>query len=1273
MAVAVLCLVVLSTTAFAERATDRAELMRLADVYETRTENRRTLLYYRLLASTDPAVQSLNDNPDIQLMYIDKNGRPVYYITENLDAARTVGVIRVWPGGGAGYNLTGSGTLNTQLAVWDGGGVRLTHQEFGGRVIQVDVPAVTSPHATHVAGTMVAAGFIPASKGMSYEAGLAAYDWNYDLSEMAAAAAAGLQVSNHSYGEATGWRYDSGDWYWFGDITVDTVEDYRFGFYAIEARDLDEIAFNAPAYLIVQSAGNDRNDVGPGPGGEHWVLDGTWVTSFDTRDPDGGLDGFDCVPGKKTAKNILTVGAVNDIPLGYTQPSDVVQTDFSSWGPADDGRIKPDIVANGTGLYSCSDAGDDQYTTMGGTSMAAPSVAGAINLLVRHYESVMGAAPRAATMKGIVIQTAHEAGDHDGPDYANGWGLLNTEGAADLIQNFSPARVLSPITPRVLANAPFASGAPSAPPAPGSRIIERTLREGVTDNYSFTLDTLSTVKLTIAWTDIPGETPSASVDPRTAVLINDLDVRIEHVQSATVYEPWILDYDNPADSAATGDNTVDNVEQVFVAVADSGDYWVRVTHKGSLVHGAPWNTEAQDYSLLCSEAVTYMPSYRHYVSKAGSSTIPYDTPAKAANTISKALAIAEVGDSVFVEMNTFNELSLSVTEGVLLSGGWGSLFTVRDPFAGQTIVNIISPLDIDSVAAPVVIDGFVFQGGVGTYGGGLRVDNSDLTLRNCLIHQNQAHDGSYGYGGGIYAFESTIHLVATNVSSNSAGRGGGIYLEGCIASIDSSTISNNNLVEGGVDSPDGGGIYIVNSTSVTLSGNLITGNAADASTVPEARGGGIYVENTPGLSMNGDVVSYNTTGALATDGYGGGIHAVGSSLTLSTVDISRNTARTEGGGVYTDTGSSVSLSKSRVMWNAAGIGGGLYLSGPESSVEHNLFVGNDSTACYLTAGSTGSFVGNTLDRNVGLSAGGAFFLDTAIPVFNNVIVNSDGPGIKCNGPATPALSHNNVWNNSGGDYDGCAPGIGSVSADPFFADTSLVDYHLTLHSPSIDAGDPDPGYNDPDGSRGDIGWLGSHVFNMDYPEYPKDFEVAIVGSDAVLSWSANPEPDVEFYAVYKDTVANFIPSDSSFVMLVAAPDTTFNDGPASYWTYYVISAVDTSGYASGYAAAAQVDPTGIGREVASYTDRLDQNYPNPFNPTTRIGYQLRSRVPVSLNVYDVGGRLVRRLVDGDQGPGNFTVEWDGRNMHGATVSTGVYFYRFAAGSFIRTKKMVMLK
>ncbi|MEZ5084381.1 MAG: S8 family serine peptidase [Bacteroidales bacterium] len=94
------------------------------------------------------------------------------------------------------YNLNGSGYL---IGEWDGGGIRLTHQEFDGRVSQMDAPAATSSHSTHVAGTMIAQGQTASAHGMANAANLNAYDWDNDITEMTSAAASGLTLSNQSY------------------------------------------------------------------------------------------------------------------------------------------------------------------------------------------------------------------------------------------------------------------------------------------------------------------------------------------------------------------------------------------------------------------------------------------------------------------------------------------------------------------------------------------------------------------------------------------------------------------------------------------------------------------------------------------------------------------------------------------------------------------------------------------------------------------------------------------------------------------------------------------------------------------------------------------------------------------------------------------------------------------------------------------------------------------------------------------------------------------
>jgi hypothetical protein len=100
-------------------------------------------------------------------------------------------------------------------------------------------------------------------------------------------------------------------------------------------------------------------------------------------------------------------------------------------------------------------------------------------------------------------------------------------------------------------------------------------------------------------------------------------------------------------------------------------------------------------------------------------------------------------------------------------------------------------------------------------------------------------------------------------------------------------------------------------------------------------------------------------------------------------------------------------------------------------------------------------------------------------------------------------------------------------------------------------------------------------------------------------------------------------------------------------------------------------PTAIGG--GRYAYGLEPNVPNPFNPATTIRYQIGAAGAVTLRVYDVTGRLVRTLVDGQRVPGAYEARWDGRDERGRGVASGVYFYRLHAGDFTRTRRMVLLK
>jgi hypothetical protein len=98
----------------------------------------------------------------------------------------------------------------------------------------------------------------------------------------------------------------------------------------------------------------------------------------------------------------------------------------------------------------------------------------------------------------------------------------------------------------------------------------------------------------------------------------------------------------------------------------------------------------------------------------------------------------------------------------------------------------------------------------------------------------------------------------------------------------------------------------------------------------------------------------------------------------------------------------------------------------------------------------------------------------------------------------------------------------------------------------------------------------------------------------------------------------------------------------------------------------------------NYTWALGQNYPNPFNPETWIPYSLKEAVPVTLEIYNARGQLVRVLKFGVQEPGDYltpdtAAHWDGRNQQGEQMANGLYFYQLKAGDFRAIKKMVLLK
>ncbi|MGJ8665431.1 MAG: GEVED domain-containing protein [Patiriisocius sp.] len=474
-----------------------------------------------------PIKLTLEDGGIAELQRIAEDGSPIYYRTFNVAAARSTRANHLNIGGSLGLNLDGQ---NMTAYVWDGGHARASHQEYDGaggtnRVTIQDAASEGGTqlnfHAAHVTGTITASGVVANAKGMAPRSRVNGYMWNNDIAEATSAAANGMLLSNHSYG-----------------FRSDLVPDQYFGAYIQDSRDWDNVMYNAPYYLMVVAAGNDGS------------------TNYNGN-PLGGNSAYDKLTGHSTSKNNLVIANAQDANVNNN--GDLISVTInssSSEGPTDDLRIKPDLTGNGTSVYSTYENSNTAYASITGTSMASPNVTGSLLLLQQHYNNVNGNFMRSATLKGLALHTADDAGP-TGPDAVYGWGLMNSKRAAEVIS---------------------ANGS-------ASKIDELSLSSG--QSYTVTVDSdgVNDLLASISWTDVPGAVNNAT-NSSNAALVNDLDIRV--TKAGSTFSPWRL---TGITTNGKGDNSKDNYERIDVANA-SGTYTITVTHKGSLSSGS------QNFSLI---------------------------------------------------------------------------------------------------------------------------------------------------------------------------------------------------------------------------------------------------------------------------------------------------------------------------------------------------------------------------------------------------------------------------------------------------------------------------------------------------------------------------------------------------------------------------------------------------------------------------------------------------------------------------------------------------
>ena len=400
-----------------------------------------------------------------------------------------------------GRNLKGEGVV---VGIGDDGDVQ-SHIDFSGRLIN-RAAFTSSGHGIHVTGILGGAGIIRENyTGYAPKATLVSQSSsNIFTYAPTYVQDYGMVVTNNSYGAV--------------------VNDCEFnGFYDLSSRILDQQAFDLPELQHVFAAGNDGfGTCSPYPFGFKTVLG-----------------------GYQSAKNILTVGSTN-----YKGEVSF----FSSRGPVKDGRIKPEIMSQGTSVRSLWL--NNSFSSFSGTSMAAPGVSGGLALLVQRYRQLnTGANPKSGLLKAIICNGGSDLGN-EGPDYKYGFGTMDLLRSVTMIEN-------------------------------STYFIASVANAGNNTHTVSVPANTAQLKITLYWQDPPANLLTAKT------LVNDLDLELTTPVPATIL-PRILDTipANVNTIAGSGADHINNTEQIIVDNPATGNYTLKVS--GTAITQNP----SQEYFLV---------------------------------------------------------------------------------------------------------------------------------------------------------------------------------------------------------------------------------------------------------------------------------------------------------------------------------------------------------------------------------------------------------------------------------------------------------------------------------------------------------------------------------------------------------------------------------------------------------------------------------------------------------------------------------------------------
>lgn len=583
------------------------------------------------------------------------------------------------------YNLRGAGV---RVLVYDGGRVLGSHADLIGRVEYIDDASTAVTHATHVAGTIAGSGAASSGRyrGMAPEATIlsgsltiaGAPGWLYtnpsDLeADYSRAVESGLVLANNSIG--TNVASNGFDCAWYGDYgSVSSLID------SIIRGDAAATS-NTPIPMI-WSAGNER-------GSSRCII--------------AQNSAYHTVAPPASAKNAIVVGAIN--------ANNDTMTAFSSWGPTDDGRIKPDLVGPGCqsdgefGITSCSVIGETAYETFCGTSMAAPAVTGVAALLIEQYRRSISAthSVRSSTLKALLVQTAADVGPL-GPDYMFGYGSVRALPAIELLQS-----------------------------GPGRSLVEASATQGSGDRWAIEVPASSgPMRLTLAWDDAP------AVANTGTTLINDLDLVLLDPQGRRFF-PWKL---NPAKPEALATRVtvdrVNNVEQIDVDSPLPGRWTVQI--RGYRVPVGP-----QPFSLVSSRAMVPLGPASWFDVVAASAPSLNDAPvAGGTGNGNSFIDPGEKGIALGLEV---------VNNGVSLRGVTAQLFSLDQNVRARPVT--ISYPDLPTGVPKAGLQPFVFDAGVGL-GCGRAID-----FRVDLEFESSGDDANAPGPGGSASYNFTLRSGST--------------------------------------------------------------------------------------------------------------------------------------------------------------------------------------------------------------------------------------------------------------------------------------------------------------------------------------------------------------------------------------------------------------------------------------------------------------------------------------------------------------------------------